>query len=85
MSKKIWQKNNQKLALLNNPEEVQKLSEEDFAKYVQADVNSQLTWIMTRSCKGIPCKECYIKDYCTNKLVSESQSLAGSIIKAAIK
>ena len=61
------------------------LSEEDFVKYVQADVNSQLTWIMTRSCKGIPCKDCYLKKYCKTKSVADSQELAGAVIKIAIK
>lgn len=84
MSKKIWQKNNPKLALLNDRDEVKKLSHEDFVRYVQADVNSQLTWIMTRSCKGIPCSECYIKESCKTKKVSDSQELAGAIIKIAI-
>ena len=84
MSKKIWQKNNPKLALLNDREAVEKLNHEEFTRYVQADVNSQLAWIMTRSCKGIPCSECYIKKSCKTKKVSDSQELAGAIIKAAI-
>lgn len=84
MSKKIWQKNNPKLALLNDREAVKKLNHEEFTRYVQADVNSQLAWIMTRSCKGIPCNECYIKKSCKTKKVSDSQELAGAIIKTAI-
>lgn len=84
MKKKIWQKNNPKLMKLNT-EEVDKLSEEDFVKYVQADVNSQLTWILTRSCKGISCKDCYLKDHCKSKSVADSQALAGAVIKSAIK
>lgn len=81
MSKKIWRKNNPKLAEIDNNKD---LSEEEFTKRVQADVNSQLSWIMVRTCKGIPCKECYLKKYCKTKNPADSQELAGAIIKAAI-
>lgn len=83
MGKRIWQKNNSKLAILDTPEG-EKLSLEEFSKLVQADVNSQLTWIMVRSCKGISCKECYIKKQCVTRKTSDSQALAGEIIKAAV-
>lgn len=83
MSKKIWRKNNEKLTVLDTPKE-RELSDKDFTKIIQADVNSQLMWITARSCKGIPCKECYIKDKCQSKQVDLSQSLAASIIKGAI-
>lgn len=83
MRKKIWRKNNEKLAVLDTPEQ-DKLDNDEFVKLLQADVNSQLMWITVRSCKGIPCKECYIAKQCKTKDVSQSQALAGAIIKEAV-
>lgn len=80
MRQKIWRKNNKNLNAIDEKE----LSSDDLIKYLQADVNSQLMWITVNTCKGIRCKDCYIKDYCKTKDPALSQELAGAIIKSAI-
>lgn len=83
MKEKIWRRNNSKLSVLDTPAE-KELSHEEWTRLLQADVNSQLMWITTKSCTGISCSDCYIKEQCTSRLPSESQALAGAIIKGAI-
>lgn len=83
MREKIWRKNKPELAVLDTPE-VKDLSEKDFVKLLQSDVNSQLMWITANSCNKIACTDCYIKEKCTERSPGKSQALAASIIKGAI-
>lgn len=94
--KEIWQKNNPKIQLLLSEyikeqsmcpsgEKAQKEKGEKLlalrVKLNEENMKSQLMWITLRSCKGIPCKKCYLNQVCTTYEVKDSQKLAADIIK----
>lgn len=99
MAKEFWQKNNPKIKeLLKQYYEVSALEckSEDELKdktqkllYIKTELNqenynSQLMWIALRSCKGIPCKMCYLNPACSSYAVKDSQKLAADIIKSKL-
>lgn len=96
MKKEIWQKNNPKIKNLlekyfevlkkncNTEDEIKLKNEELFKLRVelnQENMNSQLMWIALRTCKGIPCKRCYLNQVCQTFEVKDSQKLAADVIK----
>ena len=99
MKKDCWQKNNPKIQYYlglyvslskkecdtqEEVEEKQKTLQLLRLKLNEENLKSQLMWITVRSCKGIPCKKCYLNQVCKTFEVKDSQELAASIIKEKI-
>lgn len=86
----FWRKNNPKIKELTKQytetflklegKDVEKL-EELKAELTKEDIKSQIIWISLRTCKGIKCKNCYMKKACVTREVKDSIGVANAVIK----
>lgn len=86
----FWRRNNPKIdefvkkyseVLESNDSDKEEKLKNIRDELTKEDIKSQVIWISLRTCKGIRCKNCYIKKSCITRNPADSIGVANAVVK----